>query len=386
MQRHAKMFYFLLVGCLVIFVFAFATAHAAQTYRTLHAFFNDIKIYVNDDPVVAKDLDGNVAEPFIINGVTYLPLRAVSEALGHEVSWDQSTYSVHISKKPGINEVPGEQIKEIRVKTAQEFVDAIGPNTKIILEPGRYDLSDLESSSPYVYSRDISELSDLNLGVQLFINNVNNLTIEGAGTAQTELVTRYAYANVLNFISCNNITIRGIKAGHDVEKGDCLGGVFSFSGLDGVKIIDSYLYGCGTYGVTLEYSQNFSFINSTIDECTYGLLIVNKSSNVAFQQSNFINSNGFDMITIMNSGQVSFTDCVISGNDNSDGYYEPHGSYGLISTLANHDKVLFKDCLFDKNRTGWFGDIDDLTFDNCTFTDNITMRQGGGLEKLQDLN
>ena len=46
----------------------------------------------------AKDLNGNPIEAFIHEGVTYLPLRALSEALELKVDWDGDTQSVYLSR------------------------------------------------------------------------------------------------------------------------------------------------------------------------------------------------------------------------------------------------------------------------------------------------
>ena len=58
-----------------------ATAFAKATNMNIPVSFNDIKIIV----------DG---KPFIYDGTTYLPVRAVGEAIGKEVSWDGNTNTV----------------------------------------------------------------------------------------------------------------------------------------------------------------------------------------------------------------------------------------------------------------------------------------------------
>lgn len=69
---------------------------------------------------------------------TYLPIRAVLEAFGANVSWDSATQTVVVLST---NKADSNQIQEIKVSTAEEFVKAIGSNRKIILESGEYDLS-----------------------------------------------------------------------------------------------------------------------------------------------------------------------------------------------------------------------------------------------------
>ncbi len=69
----------------------------------IEAIYQDIKIYVDGIQIEPKDSNGTTVEPFIYNGTTYLPVRAISEALGKPVKWDGNTKSVKIG---GTDEVP----------------------------------------------------------------------------------------------------------------------------------------------------------------------------------------------------------------------------------------------------------------------------------------
>lgn len=62
--------------------------------------YRDIKICVDGERITPMDAEGNYVEPFIIDGTTYLPVRAVANALGKEVSWDGNTHTFYIGKKP----------------------------------------------------------------------------------------------------------------------------------------------------------------------------------------------------------------------------------------------------------------------------------------------
>ena len=48
--------------------------------------YDNIKIFMDGEEVTPKDGNGQSVEPFIYNGTTYLPVRAVSNAIGKEVS------------------------------------------------------------------------------------------------------------------------------------------------------------------------------------------------------------------------------------------------------------------------------------------------------------
>ena len=59
--------------------------------RNIQAVFKNIKICVDGVEMTTRDTAGKEVEPFIYNGARYLPVRAVGEAVGKEVSYDGST-------------------------------------------------------------------------------------------------------------------------------------------------------------------------------------------------------------------------------------------------------------------------------------------------------
>lgn len=79
----------LLVVCLA------GTALAYQQQATLH--YNGVKILLDGQTVTPTDAQGNVVEPFIMNGTTYLPVRGIASALGLSVDWNQGTQTVTLT-------------------------------------------------------------------------------------------------------------------------------------------------------------------------------------------------------------------------------------------------------------------------------------------------
>ena len=71
-------------------------ALAATGTQNLKATFRNIKVSVNDTVISLADANGKAVEPFIVEGTTYLPVRAVAQALGQNVSWDGATSTVII--------------------------------------------------------------------------------------------------------------------------------------------------------------------------------------------------------------------------------------------------------------------------------------------------
>ena len=85
-----------IVGALVCsgIAMVFAASHTAD----LKATYRDIKVYVDDQAIDYTASNGAYAEPFIVDGTTYIPLRLFSEKLGQQVSWDDATSSIYIGK------------------------------------------------------------------------------------------------------------------------------------------------------------------------------------------------------------------------------------------------------------------------------------------------
>lgn len=77
------------IAVLLLTVILAGTAAAATGAVTKELHYNNIKVTLD-----GKALNLNTVEPFIIDGTTYLPVRAVSEALGLDVDWDGATSTV----------------------------------------------------------------------------------------------------------------------------------------------------------------------------------------------------------------------------------------------------------------------------------------------------
>ena len=86
-------------GVLVTLLLVCGTVFAEEIRKTIDAIYRDIQIFVNGEFIVPTDVDGNAVEPFIVDGTTYLPVRAISNALGCEVFWDDETSSISIWDK-----------------------------------------------------------------------------------------------------------------------------------------------------------------------------------------------------------------------------------------------------------------------------------------------
>lgn len=102
-KERAKGFIFGVVLTLLL-VSTVGVFAAGQVSKKIDVIYNNIKLVVDGKPVsFGKDAAGSQIEPFIYNGTTYLPVRAVGDAIGKNVDWDGGTQTVYLGEK--LNEI-----------------------------------------------------------------------------------------------------------------------------------------------------------------------------------------------------------------------------------------------------------------------------------------
>jgi len=100
LKKHLKKVGVLLISLSLLI----STSYAASLKKTIDIYYDNIKIYVNNSLIDPKDGTGKPVEPFIYEGTTYLPVRAVAEALDKEVIWDGNTKSVYLNDKKVVDQ------------------------------------------------------------------------------------------------------------------------------------------------------------------------------------------------------------------------------------------------------------------------------------------
>ncbi|SHI22652.1 Copper amine oxidase N-terminal domain-containing protein [Sporobacter termitidis DSM 10068] len=290
-----------------------------------------------------------------IEGSNYFKIRELGDALGFGVDYDAAANAVIIQSK---------SMTTIDVSTAAELLNAIGPNRKISLSAGTYDLSSVNISAVknnYVSWETVYD------GTQVVITGVKNLTISGAAGAEaTTVVVKPRYANVLNFSDCANITLNGLTVGHTEEPGYCTGGVLHFSDSKDIGVEACVLYGSGTYGIIMDKVTGLTVSDTDIKECTYGIMTASESSSLSFNNSNFYDCVEFTMITLDNCDNVAFNTCSIKNNTSDTGW-------DSLVSLSACDTVTFNGCTISGNRMTSFLKVfnsNAVSFKDNTIQDN----------------
>ena len=92
MKKLPSFFAGALTMLLVMSLVVGASAYSGKVTKELT--YNNISVTLDGKKLDLRDVQGNSVEPFIFDGTNYLPVRAISEALGLDVEWDGSTNTV----------------------------------------------------------------------------------------------------------------------------------------------------------------------------------------------------------------------------------------------------------------------------------------------------
>lgn len=231
----------------------------------------------------------------------------------------------------------------IQVNSAEELINAIGPNRTIQLSAGDYMLSDVDDR--YMkYLRWDPEFD----GNTITIRNVKNLKIIGAQDQVTRLLVYPRYVYVLNFEGCQGVTLENLTLGHFPEAGNCASGVIGATKCSSLAVRHCDLFGCGTEGLSLEEVKGVIFHDSIIRDCTYGIMTLKSCRNLNFTQSTFTRNKEFWAVNIHDSQDVAFTDCHFTHN-------QARGE-AFFSIVSSSD-VLIKECHFADNNIDTIANI-----------------------------
>ncbi|WP_091170251.1 stalk domain-containing protein [Paenibacillus sp. 1_12] len=101
------------------------TCYASGGVESIQAYLNhDFKFTLNSKVWTPKDSDGAVLAPVIFNGTSYLPVKAVVEATGGQVQWNEATKTITITSASG-NEGAGSERDQMIIEEMNEIKDKL---------------------------------------------------------------------------------------------------------------------------------------------------------------------------------------------------------------------------------------------------------------------
>lgn len=83
---------------IIITSLVFCTIFAAPVTKSIQAVFSGVRIALDGQILDLKDANGNKVEAFGYNGTTYLPVRAIANAFGKDVTYDAKENIIYLGK------------------------------------------------------------------------------------------------------------------------------------------------------------------------------------------------------------------------------------------------------------------------------------------------
>ena len=261
-----------------------------------------------------------------------------------------------------------------RVSTLEEFVAAIAPGATVVVPESGLTLSvpyaeagvSAYEQDPPAFQSDYVRWDHGGAGWQMILHDVQGLTLTGEN-GRGVLVSQDERAFVLGFESCDNLTLQGLTAGHEVP-GYCTGGVFSIIESSRLSLRDVRMYGCGTEGLNLAAVTDAVVENCDIYECTYYLMTLSGCEGITFKNTTFRDTGEFDMVCIYNSNGILFEDCAFRGNYSDTDYNWPLTFFLTDDASWN---ITARNCTFTGNAFDWLDNKAAVYFDDCSFKGNL---------------
>jgi hypothetical protein len=241
---------------------------------------------------------------------------------------------------------PGLSVVErpiIQIENVEQFVRAIGPH--VILELSGSALIDL-GQAPELASEHVS-WHPAHEGRTMTIHDVTDLTIRAPWGTRAHIVTPHHYAFVLQFERCHRVELVDLVCGHAPEKGGCDRGVIGARDSSQILLAGCDLYGCGTEGLTLHNVSRCYIHDTTIRDCTYGILSADHCNTVCITNATFKDNVEFWGVKIERSRDFAFVGCALERNQANEPLFSVSRSHNVFVTdgtiAANRGKALVND-------------------------------------------
>ena len=187
MKKEVKGFFLGVLICVILSMSGVALA-VGRTVDLKNVTVGGVRIVVDGKELHPTDSDGNAVDPIIYNGTIYLPVQAISTAIGKAAYWDGPNYTVYLGNMEGMLENPSIMTKNMN------NIGAHGPvSTDKLVD--NYDNSYGSALIPQ-YKNIVSEFEYL-LNMKYSRLRCTLYIPKGATNTGTQVITISADGNVL---------------------------------------------------------------------------------------------------------------------------------------------------------------------------------------------
>lgn len=123
----------LILVAVMLFAFTAGVVAAPVVQQVTATLATDFKFTLDGKTWAPKDVDGSEMYPLVYEGRTYLPVRAIGEALGIKVDWDKDTRTV-ILGEAAVEPVKEDPVKEDPVKE-EPIEEEPAPAAELAINP-----------------------------------------------------------------------------------------------------------------------------------------------------------------------------------------------------------------------------------------------------------
>ena len=178
----------MLLAIVMLFAFAAGAVAGPAVTNITASLANDFKFTLDGEAWTPMD-GGNAMAPIVYNDRTYLPVRAIAEALDIDVNWDEATRTVVLGEAAApVEEEPAAPVEE----------EPAAPAAELAIDPTSSDYSksapvDIPVNVTWGNATAIKEIKGSALGGAVSINPVEGtdyaVTDNGDGTAVLTIKT-----------------------------------------------------------------------------------------------------------------------------------------------------------------------------------------------------
>jgi hypothetical protein len=196
-----------------------------------------INYTLDGEKFVPRDMDGSVMDTIIYNGRSYVPLRAIAEAMDIAVDWEGSTSTIILGEKEGkgqslfsMNFRKFGGFVDIQKTTESKFLTFTAGAQNVAFEEGIFieNTSSSTSASASITFNTNKKYQKLYLKTFIHKDTDSNVEIEIFGDNDVRI-----YSDTIAFGDINELVV-------DVGGQDSIEIVFKINSGDTFSIVDSY--------------------------------------------------------------------------------------------------------------------------------------------------